>query len=59
MWQHEEQKEISDFEFTTSCVVCSKCGQVNRKYIESHYTGGNRCCIKAKYCSICGTSFEE
>ena len=59
MWQHEEQREISNFEFETARTTCLKCGHLNRKYLESHYTGGMRCCIKAKYCSICGTELEN
>ena len=50
MWSHDEQKEINDSYAVMARITCKYCGAVVHKYVESHYTGGSKCVILAKYC---------
>ncbi len=56
MWSHDEQKEINDGYAVMARITCKYCGAIVHKYVESHYTGGAKCVILAKYCRFCGNS---
>lgn len=56
MWSHDEQKEINDNYAAMARITCKYCGAVVHKYVESHYTGGSKCVILAKYCRFCGNA---
>lgn len=55
VWSHDEGKRISDSYAAGARVRCKNCGAVVKKYVESHYTGGSKCVILAKYCRYCET----
>lgn len=59
MWSHDERKHISPVEFECSMKTCPHCGRINKKYVESHYTGGQPCALLAKYCTRCGGELER
>lgn len=54
MWLHDEAREIPRITVETERVVCRNCGNVQRKYIKTWYSGGIPCVIKGKYCNRCG-----
>ena len=58
MWSHDEQKEINDSYAVMARITCKYCGAVVHKYVESHYTGGSKCVILAKYCRFCGNALR-
>lgn len=58
MWSHDEQKEINDSYVVMARITCKYCGAVVHKYVESHYTGGSKCVILAKYCRFCGNALR-
>ena len=59
MWSHDEQKQVNDGYVEIARVRCPHCGAPNRKYVKSHYTGGNSCVLLAKYCNYCNGSLER
>ena len=58
MWSHDEQKEINDGYAVMARIACKHCGAIVHKYVESHYTGGAKCVILAKYCRFCGNALR-
>ena len=58
MWSHDEQKEINDGYAVMARITCKHCGAIVHKYVESHYTGGAKCVILAKYCRFCGNALR-
>lgn len=59
MWSHDERKEIPNVVADMATVRCPKCGMVVKKYVESHYTGGTKCILLAKYCRYCRNSLNN
>ena len=59
MWSHDEQKEISNGYIMMARVRCTHCGAIVKKYVESHYAGGEPCVLLAKYCIFCGSGLER
>ena len=59
MWSHDEQKEINDSYAVMARITCKYCGAIVHKYVESHYTGGSKCVILAKYCRFCGNALNN
>lgn len=56
MWSHDEAKEIPNIVADMETVRCPKCGMIVRKYVDSHYSGGIKCVLLAKYCRYCQSS---
>ena len=52
---HDEQRRITKNELLTAMVKCRDCGNVQRKYVESWYSGGFPCALKSKFCRECGS----
>ncbi len=59
MWSHDERKEISNTMAASATIRCPKCGKTVKKYVESHYTGGIKCVLLAKYCHYCWGSLNN
>ena len=59
MWSHDEAREITNMVAGMAMVRCPECGMLVKKYVESHYTGGMKCVLLAKYCQYCGGSLEN
>lgn len=59
MWSHDERKEIPNIIAAFSTVRCPECGETVKKYVESHYTGGAKCVLLAKYCRYCQGSLNN
>lgn len=58
IWSHDEQKNIPNFMAKNETITCKNCGKVVRKYVDSHYTGGQPCVLLAKYCRYCRESLN-
>lgn len=59
MWSHDEQKEIPNIIAAFATIRCPECGSIVKKYVESHYTGGTKCVLLAKYCRYCRGSLDN
>ena len=59
IWSHDEQKRINTLYAEVAKKKCPKCGREVRKYVESHYTGGQPCVLLAKYCRYCGSELKQ
>ena len=59
MWSHDEQKEINNGYAKMARVICVHCNSIQRKYVDSHYTGGTPCVLLARYCMICGKDLRS
>lgn len=53
MWSHDERKNINNGYAAMARVKCQNCGAIVRKYVDSHYTGGQSCVLLTKYCRYC------
>lgn len=59
IYSHDEQKRINVGYSKMATVRCPSCGAVDRKYVDSHYTGGSPCVLLAKYCRYCHSSLKQ
>lgn len=59
IWSHDENKSIPIFTADMSTIRCPECGKIVRKYVESHYTGGIKCVLLAKYCRYCNGALRN
>lgn len=55
MWVHDEQRRVPDRIIERARVKCLSCGNVQKKYIKSWYTGGIPCALRTRYCERCGS----
>jgi hypothetical protein len=56
MWVHNEQKYVADKLISIAKVKCISCGNIQNKYVKSHYTGGEECVLRSSYCEKCGSA---
>lgn len=59
MWSHDERKEISPAVAEAAAQICPRCKMPTKKYVKSHYTGGQPCVLLANYCQWCGGELER
>ena len=59
MWSHDEGKHINGNYAAMATVRCPHCYCINRKYVESHYTGGAPCVLLARYCRNCSKELRQ
>lgn len=55
MWVHDEERRVPDGVIERARAKCINCGNVQKKYIKSWYTGGIPCALRTRYCERCGS----